>query len=101
MTLPSGLVLPTARIAQICRRYHVKELSVFGSHARGDARPDSDIDFLVEFQPGAPVGLIEYAALMRELSTLLGCKVDLVSKKALKPLLRDAVLREVRLAYAA
>jgi len=101
MTLPSGLVLPAARIAQICRRYHVKELSVFGSHARGDARPDSDIDFLVEFQPGAPVGLIEYAALMRELSILLDRKVDLVSKKALKPLLRDAVLREVRLAYAA
>ncbi len=101
MTLPSGLVLPAARIAQICRRYHVKELSVFGSHARGDARPDSDIDFLVEFQPGAPVGLIEYAALMRELSALLDRKVDLVSKKALKPLLRDAVLREVLLAYAA
>ncbi len=101
MTLPSGFVLPAARIAQICRRCHVKELSVFGSHARGDARPEGDIDFLVEFQPGAPVGLIEYAALMRELSTLLGRKVDLVSKKALEPLLRDPVLREVRLAYEA
>ena len=101
MTLPSGLVLPAGPIAQICRRYHVKELSVFGSHARGDARPDSDIDFLVEFEPEAPVGLLEYAALMRELSALLGRKVDLVTKKALKPMVRDAISREVRLAYAA
>ena len=101
MTLPSGLVLPAAGIERICRRYHVKELAVFGSHARGDARPDSDVDFLVEFQGGAPVGLLEYAALMRELSTLLGRKVDLVSKKALKPLIRDSVIREVHLAYAA
>ena len=101
MTLPSGLVLPMDRIGEICRRYHVKELAVFGSQVRGDVQPDSDVDFLVEFEEQAAVGLIEFAALMRELSETLGRKVDLVSKKGLKPLIRDAVLREARAAYAA
>ncbi len=101
MTLPSGLVLPMDRIGEICRRYHVKELAVFGSQVRGDVQPDSDVDFLVEFEEQAAVGLIEFAALMRELSETLGRKVDLVSKNGLKPLIRDAVLREARAAYAA
>jgi len=101
MTLPSGLVLPTQVIAEICRRHHVKRLAVFGSQVRGDAGPDSDIDFLVEFEEGAEIGLIEYAALMRELSTALDRKVDLVSKRGLKPLIRDSVLREAVAAYAA
>jgi hypothetical protein len=89
------------RISAICARYPVKELAVFGSHARGDATPESDVDFLVEFREGAGVGLLEYAALMRELSEALGMKVDLVSKRGLKPLIRDSVLGEARLAYAA
>ena len=101
MTLPSGLVLPMDRIGEICRRYHVKELAVFGSQVRGDVQPDSDVDFLVEFEEQAAVGLIEFAALMRELSETLGRKVDLVSKNGLKPLIRDAVLGEARAAYAA
>ena len=101
MTLPSGLVLPMDRIGEICRRYHVKELAVFGSQVRGDVQPGSDVDFLVEFEEQAAVGLIEFAALMRELSETLARKVDLVSKNGLKPLIRDAVLREARAAYAA
>ena len=59
MTLPSGLVLPMDRIGEICRRYHVKELAVFGSQVRGDVQPDSDVDFLVEFEEQAAVGLID------------------------------------------
>ena len=101
MTLPSGLVLPMDRIGEICRRYHVKELAVFGSQVRGDVQPDSDVDFPVEFEEQAAVGLIEFAALMRELSETLGRKVDLFSKNGLKPLIRDAVLWEARAAYAA
>ena len=69
--------------------------------ARGDNRPDSDIDILVLFQPDARIGLIEYARLMDDLSVLMGRKVDLVSKKYLKPLIRDEVLQEARLLYAA
>ncbi len=101
MRLPSGVVLPTERIGEICRRYHVKELAVFGSQVRRDAGPDSDIDFLVEFDSEAAVGLIGFAGLMRELSEALGRPVDLVSKKGLKPLIREAVLQEARPAYAA
>lgn len=89
------------RLAELCRQYSVQELSLFGSMARGDNRPDSDIDILVVFQPNAPIGLIEYAGLMEDLSELMGRKVDLVSKKYLKPLIRDEVLQDARLLYAA
>ena len=90
-----------AQLADLCRRYQVRELSVFGSAARGDMRPDSDIDLLVEFLPDAYVSLIEHAGLMLDLAKLLGRKVDLVSKKALKPLIRESVLADARLIYAA
>lgn len=89
------------RIAELCRRYQVRELSLFGSTARGEARPDSDIDLLVEFLPEATIDLVDYNSLMLELSRVLGRKVDLVSKKGLKPMIRDAVLAEARPLYAA
>ena len=88
-------------LAELCRRFHVRELSLFGSGARGELRSDSDIDLLVEYQPGAEVDLIDYAALMLELSQLMGRRVDLVSKKGLKPLVRASVLQEAQLLYAA
>ena len=100
MTPPSGLALPMAEIAELCRRYHVRELAVIGSAARGEMRPDSDIDFLVDFQPNAPGGLLDYAGLMLDLSELLRRKVDLVEREALKPLIRKAVLSEARTIYA-
>lgn len=89
------------RLADLCRRYHVKELALFGSTARGEMKPDSDIDLLVEFLPNSQVDLVDYAGLMLDLSSLLGHKVDLVSKNGLKPLIRDSVLRDARLVYAA
>ena len=89
------------KLVDLCQRYHVRELSVFGSAARGEMRPDSDIDLLVEFIPGAKVDLVDYAGLMLDLSGLFGRKVDLVSKKGLKPLIRASVLSEARLLYAA
>jgi predicted nucleotidyltransferase len=88
-------------LADVCRRYRVRELSLFGSAARGEMRTDSDIDLLVEFLPGAKVDLVDYAGLMLDLSELLGRKVDLVSKTGLKPLIRASVLEEARLLYAA
>lgn len=90
-----------ARFADLCRRYQVRELSLFGSAARGEMRPDSDIDLLVEFLPDAQVDLVDYAGLMLDLSRLVGRKVDLVSKNGLKPLIRNSVLEEARLVYAA
>src|SRR5881398_1246862 len=90
-----------AMLTELCRRYQVRELSLFGSAARGEMRPDSDIDLLVEFLPDSSVDLVDYAGLMIDLSDLLGRKVDLVSKNGLKPLIRSSVLQESRLLYAA
>jgi predicted nucleotidyltransferase len=96
-----SLEVDNTRLAEVCRRYHVRELAVFGSAARGEMRPDSDIDMLVEFFPEAQVDLVDHAGLMLELSSLLGRRVDLVSKRGLKPLIRESILDEARLVYAA
>ena len=94
------LAVDETRLADLCRRYQVRELSLFGSAARGEIRPDSDIDLLVDFLPSADVGLIEHAGLMLDLERLIGRKVDLVSRRGLKPRIRSAVLRDARLVYA-
>jgi uncharacterized protein len=86
-----------AKLADLCRRYGVREPSLFGSAVRNEMRPESDIDLLVEFLPAAHVDLVDYAGLMLDLARLLGRKVDLVSKNGLKPLIRSAVLEEARL----
>jgi predicted nucleotidyltransferase len=76
-------------------------LAVFGSAAGDEMRQDSDIDLLVEFHPEAEAGLLAHAGLMLDLSELLGRKVDLVSKRGLKPLIRHSILHEARPVYAA
>ena len=101
MTIAAGIELPESAIADICRLHKVRELSLFGSAARGEMRPDSDFDLLVDFLPGARPGLPGVAAMARELSNLLGRRVDLAVKPALKPLIRSGVLAEARLIYAA
>ena len=88
------------RIAEICRRYGVARLEVFGSVGRGKERPDSDVDVLYELAPGARLGW-EIEDLTDELSEVLGRPVDLVSRRALHERLRDAVLAEARVLYAA
>ena len=64
-------------------------------------KPESDIDILVEFEPDTPIGLWEFAGLEDELRDLLGRKVDLVSKRGLKPRVRPYVLRDAKVVYAA
>ncbi len=93
--------MPEAAIADICRRHQVQELSLFGSASRGEMRSDSDLDFLVDFMPGARPGLLGVSAMMRELTALLRRRVDLAVKPALKPLIRPGVLAEARLIYPA
>jgi predicted nucleotidyltransferase len=93
--------LPKAEIAEICRRHQVKELALFGSAARGELGPDSDVDLLVDFLPDARPGLLGVSALTREFAVLLGRRVDVAVKPALKPLIRPAVLAEARSIYAA
>ena len=73
-------------------RYGVIAVSLFGSVARGDATEDSDIDLLVEFSQ--PIGLLQFVELKRLLEERLGRPVDLVTPKALKPQLRDRILKE-------
>ena len=85
----------------MCRRYGVRELSLFGSAARGEARPESDIDIMVEFEPGVRIGLIRFESLVEELESLAGRRVDLVTRRGLKPWVRPQVLKDARVIYAA
>ena len=101
MKIASGVELPELEIAKVCARYQVKELSLFGSAARGELGVESDLDFLVDFLPGARPGLLGVVALSRELGELLGRHVDLAVKPALKPRIRPGVLAEAKLVYAA
>jgi predicted nucleotidyltransferase len=78
---------------EIQRKFKVKEIGIFGSYTRGRQKEDSDIDVLVEFSE--PVGLFEFMDLEEYLQILFGTKVDLVSRKALKPHIGKRILREV------
>lgn len=89
------------KVAEICRRYQVRELALFGSVLRDDFREDSDIDILVEYEPDARVGLYAHFDVAEELAQLLGRKVDLISKRGLNPLIRDEVLAASQPLYAA
>jgi uncharacterized protein len=88
------------RLAELCRRYGIAELSVFGSVARGDARPDSDIDLLYVRVPGNDLGM-SYFALKEDLEELFGRPVDLVAKDSLHRVIRDQVLADAQVLYAA
>ena len=92
--------LPRDKIADFCRRHHIRKLAVFGSVLHGDSRPDSDLDILVEFEPGHVPGLA-FFGMEQELSELLGRKVDLNTPQFLSPYFRDEVLAEAEVQYAA
>jgi predicted nucleotidyltransferase len=90
------------QLREFCRRWQVKELSLFGSVLREDFRLDSDVDVLVGFAPEAPWSLWDLSAMRSELEGMLGRKVDLVEKRGLRnPFLRHAVLTNRRVLYAA
>jgi len=89
------------RIAEFCRRHHIRRLSLFGSVLRDDFRPDSDVDVLVEFEPGTRVGLIGLADVEIELAELLGRKVDLNTPGFLSRYFREQVLAEAEVQYDA
>lgn len=96
------LPLDREALARLCRRYGIRRLSLFGSVLRGTDRPDSDVDLLVEFEPGAVPGLLGLAAVERELSDLLGGRrVDLRTARELSRHFRQEVLRGAVVQYAA
>jgi uncharacterized protein len=96
-----GIDIPQDKIADFCRKHRIKRLALFGSILRDDFTPDSDIDVLVEFEPGARVGLITLAGIEIELSELLGHKVDLNTPGFISPYYRDRVLAEAQVQYDA
>ncbi len=99
-TAPARIKHP-ADIAPFCRRWHIAELSLFGSVLRDDFGPDSDIDVLIEFEPGATAGLFEWAQMESELRSIAGRQVDMVEKAGLRnPYRRRAILSTHRVIYA-
>lgn len=93
-----SVVLPKDRIAEFCSRHHIRKLALFGSALRDDFGPQSDIDVLIEFQAGFVPGLT-FFAMQRELSELLGRKVDLNTPGFLSKHFRERVLEEAEVAY--
>ena len=94
--------VPAHRIAAFCRRHRICKLAFFGSVLREDFDPDSDVDVLIEFEPGATVGLIRLAGLEFELSRILGGrKIDLNTPRCLSRYFRDHVVAEAQVHYAA
>ena len=79
---------------ELRRRFGVKSLAVFGSVARGEAGPESDVDIVVEFDPQAHVGLFKMVELKEFLEKVLGCPVDVVTLDGLRPWMRNRVRRE-------
>jgi predicted nucleotidyltransferase len=92
MTLEELLKKKREAILRICAKYGARNVRVFGSVARGEVDEQSDIDLLVEFDPER--NLLDHAALWLELQDLLGCKLDVVSDRGIKPRVRERVLRE-------
>lgn len=92
--------LPKDQIAGFCRRNHIRRLAVFGSALRADFKESSDIDILVEFEPDHIPGLFGMARMERELSVVLGRKVDLRTPEDLSRYFRQEVLKEAEVQYA-
>jgi predicted nucleotidyltransferase len=95
-----GLEIPSATLAEFCRRNRIRRLAFFGSILRDDFGPESDVDVLVEFEPGARTGL-HFFTMQDELSAILGRKVDLNTPGFLGPQIRDRVLAEAETQYDA
>ena len=89
-------------LANICERHGIRRLSLFGSVAAGTARPDSDVDLLVEFAPGVAPSFLDLAAIEMELTALLdGRRVDLRTAQELSRYFREQVVRTAELQFAA
>lgn len=93
--------IPKNLIEEFCRKHHIRKLSIFGSYLREEFGPESDIDFLVEFEDGHTPGYFELAGMEEELSDLLGgCKTDLRTPQELSRYFRDKVMAEAEVQYA-
>jgi predicted nucleotidyltransferase len=91
--------IPRERVADFCRRHHIRWLALFGSVLRDDFNPSSDVDVLVEFKPGKTPGFA-FIGMQDELSALVGRRVDLRTPRELSKYFRDEVLAEAEELYA-
>jgi len=102
MTVTERLFADEAALAAVCRRHHIRRLSLFGSFLTGTAQPDSDVDLLVEFEAGREPGFLALAGIEIELSALLdGRSVDLRTAQDLSGHFRGDVVRAAAVQYAA
>jgi uncharacterized protein len=92
--------LPRRKVAEFCKRNHIRKLSLYGSILRGNFRPDSDIDLLVEFESEHIPGLIKLSGMEIELSEILGRKVELRTPQDLSRYFRDEVVKFAEVQYA-
>lgn len=99
-TLLPALHVTAEQIAEFCRKHHIRWLAVFGSVLRDDFRPESDVDVLVEFEPGHVPGF-GFFRIQDELTELLGRQADLGTKNALSRWIRARVLGEAQVLYDA
>jgi predicted nucleotidyltransferase len=100
MTSRRQINVPQEQIADFCRRHHIRRLALFGSVLRGDFRPDSDVDVLVEFAPDHAPGFFRLFDMEEELSTLFGGrKVDLRTPQDLSRYFRDDVVAHAEVQY--
>jgi predicted nucleotidyltransferase len=94
--------IPEEKLIDFCHRWRIVEMGFFGSILREDFSEQSDVDVLVSFAPNSSWTLLDLVAMQDELSDLLGRKVDLVEREALRnPFRRKEILRTVELVYAA
>ena len=97
----SELAIPEEQLDRFCRQNHIRKLSLFGSALRQELRPDSDLDFLVEFEPEHIPGLLALARMERELSTVFGGrKIDLRTPEDLSRYFRRQVMKTAKVTYA-
>jgi predicted nucleotidyltransferase len=92
MSISEALQASREEILHLASKHGARSVRIFGSRARGEAGPDSDVDFLVEMEPGR--SLLDLGRLLMDLQDLLGCRVDVVEPEGLHWYIRDTVLKE-------
>jgi len=91
--------IPVTELVEFCRRHPIRKLSVFGSALRDDFGPDSDIDMLVEFEPGARISFFDMVTMEMELTDMMGRQVDLRTPQELSRYFRQKVLDTAQVVY--
>ncbi len=99
MIYPLSRHIPQAQLADFCRRNHIKKLSVFGSAIKGNLKPESDIDIMVEFEEGLVPGFLSFCRMQNELTDIIGRQVDLRTPEDLSRYFRENVVRTAEVHY--